>query len=355
MQIFTPFAVKGKGRFVRTLALLLPVVCLVVLLAQTALAQNTFVITDGDQVTVHTSFASDPKTVLDEAGVELDGNDFYTTAAGDGVSEITVQREQTVHVDYCGEVLELGSYGETVGQLLSRNGIKTYGSFSISEDMSALTYDGMQLHIDNVVQAEESYTVEDPYEVVYCNDPTLPVGQEKVLVQGVAGQVLRVAQVVYRNGQEQSRIILEESVLQQPVDEIVAVGTGTKVGEKRTEPLIGDGVIVLPTGEVLTYSSADTYKATAYTSYDAGCDRITATGTYVHAGTVAVDPKVIPYGTRMFIVTNDGRYIYGVSTAEDCGGGVKGKHVDLYFETKAEAYAFGVRSCTIYFLGEEEA
>lgn len=354
MQIFTPFAVKGKGRLIRTLAVLLPMVCLVMLLAQTALAQNTFVITDGNQVTVHTSFASDPETILDEAGVELTGNDFYTTAAGDGISEITVQREQTVHVDYCGEALQLGSYGETVGQLLNRNGIKTYGFFSVSEDMDTLTYDGMQLHIENVVQSEESYTVEDPYETIYCNDPTLPEGEEKVLVEGATGQVLRVAQVVYRNGQEQSRIILEETVLQQPVDEIIAVGTGTNVGEKLDEPLIGDGVIVLPTGEVLTYSSSDTYKATAYTSYDAGCDRITATGTYVHTGTVAVDPTVIPYGTRMFIVTNDGRYIYGVSTAEDCGGGIKGKHVDLYFETKAEAFAFGVRNCTIYFLGEEE-
>ena len=68
MQIFTPFAVKGKGRLLRVIALILPVVCLVVLLAQTALAQNTFVITDGDQVTVHTSFASDPEKILDEAG-----------------------------------------------------------------------------------------------------------------------------------------------------------------------------------------------------------------------------------------------------------------------------------------------
>lgn len=354
MQIFAPFAVKRKGWLIRTIALILPVVCLVVLLAQTALAQNTFVITDGDQVTVHTSFATDPERVLDEAGVELTGNDFYTTAAGDGVSEITVQREQTVHVDYCGEAVAVSSYGETLGELLSRNGMKTYGTYSVSESLNALTYDGMEVHIDNVVQTEEAYTVEYPYETVYCNDPTLPVGEEKVLVEGVTGQVLRKAQVVYKNSQEQSRIILDETVLQQPVDKIVAVGTGTQVGEESDAPLIGDGVIVLPTGEVLTYSSAETFKATAYTSYDAGCDRITATGTWVHTGTVAVDPKVIPYGTRMFIVTNDGRYIYGVSTAEDCGGGVNGNHVDLYFETKAEAFAFGVRNCTIYFLGEEE-
>ena len=90
MQIFAPFKLKRNHRFVRIVALVLPLVCLVVLLSQTALAQNTYVITDGDQVTVHTSYATNPETVLLEAGVELAENDFYTTADGDGVSEITV-------------------------------------------------------------------------------------------------------------------------------------------------------------------------------------------------------------------------------------------------------------------------
>ena len=66
---------------------------------------------------------------------------------------------------------------------------------------------------------------------------------------------------------------------------------------------------------------------------------------------VAVDPSVIPYGTRMFIVANDGSYVYGLSTAEDCGGAIQNKRLDLYMPTLEEAYAFGVRNCTVYFLG----
>ena len=68
-------------------------------------------------------------------------------------------------------------------------------------------------------------------------------------------------------------------------------------------------------------------------------------------GTVAVDPSLIPYGTRMFIVSNDGLYVYGIGTAEDCGGAIRGKRVDLYYPTLSECYAFGRRDCTIYFLG----
>ena len=116
-------------------------------------------------------------------------------------------------------------------------------------------------------------------------------------------------------------------------------------------PIISDGYITLPTGEVLTYTDTATVRATAYTHTDAGCDLITATGSTVHVGTVAVDPRYIPYGTRMFIVANDGSYIYGISEAEDCGGAIKGDRVDLYFPTYAECMEFGWRTCTIYFLG----
>jgi 3D (Asp-Asp-Asp) domain-containing protein len=77
---------------------------------------------------------------------------------------------------------------------------------------------------------------------------------------------------------------------------------------------------------------------------------ITATGTTVHIGTVAVDPRLIAYGTRMFIVANDGSYVYGISTAEDCGSSIKGNRIDLYYDSVEECNRFGIRDCTVYFL-----
>lgn len=356
MQIFAPFMVKRKHTVVWILVLMLSVLCLTALLAQTAFAQNTYVITDGEQVTVHTSFASDPAKVLDEVGVELDEDDFYTTAAGDGISEITVQRGQVVHVNYCGKKMELNTYGETLGALLNRNGIQTYGQYSVSQSLQTMTYDGMQVQIGNVVQAQETYTVELPFETLYCQDPDLPAGQEEIVVSGSAGQLLCSAEVVYVNAQEQSRIVTDETVLERPVNQIVAVGTGSETQEDSGEQelWIGDGIIRLPTGEVLTYTDSGTYNATAYTHMDEGCDMVTATGTRVRWGTVAVDPRMIPYGTRMFIVTEDGSYIYGLATAEDCGGAINGNRIDLYMPTLSEAFRFGRRSCTVYFLGESE-
>ncbi len=53
----------------------------------------------------------------------------------------------------------------------------------------------------------------------------------------------------------------------------------------------------------------------------------------------------------MYIVSDDGSYIYGYATAEDCGGAIQGYMIDLYFDTLAECYAFGRRTCTVYISG----
>ena len=354
MQFFTPFITSKKHRLTRLVMAGLLLAALVVLLALPALAQNTYVITDGDHVTYHTSFSSDPAVVLDEAGVELDSDDFYTTAAFDGSTEIKVQRAQQVTVDYCGKLEQYSSYEETVGDLISRLGIQISGKYSLSHRKDAKIEDGMTLRISNVVETTEVYTVELPAETVYCSDPTLPLGQEKVLTAGSAGQLLRTASVVYLNTHEQSRTVLEETILEHPVDRIVAVGTGENVATTSADLYIGDDFIILPTGEVLTYTHTQTFEATAYTHLDDGCDMKTATQTTVHWGTVAVDPTVIPYGTRMFIITEDGSFVYGIGTAEDCGGAIKNNRLDLYMPTLSQAFSFGRRDVTVYFLGQSQ-
>lgn len=348
MRVYSPAITETKKRIVRIVALLLPLIVLMPLLSQPAFAQTTYVITDGEEVTVHKTFETNPAHVLDEAGLNLDADDVYTTQPGDGVSEITVQRGQQITISYCGEPMIATSYGETLESLFNRLGIPAYGHYEVSLPLETQTFDGMEVVVTSVVEMEQTYTEELAFETTYCEDPNLAEGEEILVQEGAAGQVSYRANVVYVNSQEQSRTVLEEKVIQQPVKKIVRVGTGT--GVQTGEPAIGDGVIITADGEVLTYSRAEQFKATAYTHTDAGCDMTTATGTTVHVGTVAVDPKVIPYGTRMFIVTNDGKYIYGLGTAEDCGGAIKGNRLDLYFPTDPECWAFGVRNCTVYFL-----
>lgn len=352
MQGLPLFAARRRNIFLYVCAIAVPLVLLVTMLSQSVFAQNTFVITDGDQVIVHTTYASDPAMALNEAGVEADADEYYTTQTEDGVYDITVIRDDAVTVWNCGKEMKVLIEDETVGAMLNRIGIPTGENYHISCDLTAVPEDGMIITVDHEVTMEEVYTVEVPFETTTVEDPYLLEGTEQILTEGVVGQVLYTAEVEYRNAQEVSRNIKSKEVLREAKAQVVAVGTGEMAGQKADAPLIGDGVIVLPSGEVLTYYRTDSFVATAYTQYDDGCDSITATQTPVKWGVVAVDPSVVPYGTRMFIMDEDGGFIYGLGTAEDCGTGIDGKRLDLFMHTLSEAFSYGRRNVTVYFLGD---
>ena len=331
--------------------LLLFSVSLMAALSQTAFA-TTYVITDGDRVVTYTTFATDPAEVLGQAGMELSTYDTYTTEAVAGAEAITIQRAQEVTIEYHGKTMKTATFGETAGELLQRLNLDVSGEDMVSCGMEEMAQDGMVIRVDRVTTVQETYTTTVAHETRRYTDPEIPEGMEEILTEGQDGELLCTAEITYVNGVEQKREVLSETMTRVPVTEIIGVGAASEVRTTAADqPVIGDGYITLPTGEVLTYTDTDTIRATAYTHTDAGCDLITATGTTVHWGTVAVDPRYIPDGTRMFIVANDGSFVYGIAVAEDCGGDIKGDRMDLYMPTYEECMQFGRKVCTIYYLG----
>ena len=254
-----------------------------------------------------------------------------------------------VTIKYHGKTTRTVSFGETVAQLLHRLKLPVSGEDVVSHGMDMLVSEGTEIRIDRVVTSREVYASDVAHDVLRCQDPTLPAGTERILTEGVDGELRCEAEVTYINGTEFRRLVQSRRVTRPSVTEVIAVGTGKT--QKTDRPLISDGFITLPTGEVLTYTDTATIRATAYTHTDAGCDFITSTGTTVRWGTVAVDPRYIPYGTRMFIMAANGSYVYGIAVAEDCGGDIKGDRMDLYMPTYEQCMEFGRRVCTVYFLG----
>ena len=122
MQFFTPFITSKKHRLTRIVMVGVLLAALVVLLAQTALAQITYVITDGDHVTYHTSFSSDPAVVLDEAGVELDSDDFYTTvfftSSGMKLMPDIIMTPKSLDTDFAAGDLYISAIRNTCGLLV---------------------------------------------------------------------------------------------------------------------------------------------------------------------------------------------------------------------------------------------
>ena len=103
------------------------------------------------------------------------------------------------------------------------------------------------------------------------------------------------------------------------------------------------------------YKKAITMTATAYDPTLNGtipASQKTAYGLVCQYGVVAVDPKVIPLGTKLYIESSDGgaSWVYGYCIAGDTGGAIKGNKVDLCFSTPEECRRFGRKTATVYIL-----
>ena len=246
------------------------------------------------------------------------------------------------------------------------------------------TYDGMTIELVHTeTRIEEADTVV-PYPVNYYEDPELEPEEEIVLVAGQNGLTHVKSEVTYRNGKEVSRVVVQETVQTKPVTQLVIRGVDRTIMEQPADPEPAEqaapaassgtasgssssgssssggsrydgsaetsgNVIMTSSGESYTYVDVMTCSATAYTCE--GYVGHTYSGTLARVGAIAVDPTVIPLGTKMYVVSNDGQYVYGYCVAEDIGGGIKGNKIDLYFDTYAECWDFGVRMCTVYILG----
>ena len=348
MSTLRKFAIRKDNAAMRLVIMLLIPMLLMATVSMTAYAQSGYIIYDGEERHVILSDATEPSEILSDAGIELGRADIIEMTKDGMRPEITIYRNQMIYINNGGRKMVTNTHGETVGELLERVNLQLNEGDAIDVELTEQTFDGMVLNIDRWTTGTEFVTEVVPFETEYVQTNKMIKGDEKIVSEGVNGELKHTAKITYFNGEEVSREIIATEEVLAPVNQIVEQGTFDAEPGKLT---IKDGVIVTADGEIYTYTRTMQAKATAYTHTDAGCDMITATGTTVHWGTVAVDPKKIPYGTKMFIVSNDGKYVYGLSAAEDCGGSIKGNRIDLYMPTTSECFTFGVRNCTVYFLG----
>ena len=240
--------------------------------------------------------------------------------------------------------------GETVSVLLMREGVNVGALDLVYVD---LTGDDIVLEIGTDITYYETASEPVAFQTVTVPDYTLAKGDTVVTQQGIPGYRDITYEVIYADGLFVSRQAVAEGK-STAVDQIVSVGT--LVTEAQSGDTIdsvvrnedGSGYLLLKSGDSLHYSRSMDVTCTAYTANVGVVGTITATGTKVHTGVVAVDRSVIPLGSRMFITTSQGDITYGMGVAEDTG--VRGTVVDLYMNSYNECMQFGRRSSIVYFL-----
>ena len=192
-----------------------------------------------------------------------------------------------------------------------------------------------------VTQKDEVATEEISFSIVKRLNPSLEAGVINTVQEGVNGVKNVTYTVTYKKGEEVSREVVSEEIVKAPVDKIVEYGN--KNASKDAPVNTGD----------LDYKYVITCEATAYdlsAEENGGYAGQTATGVPLDKGVIAVDPRVIPLGSRVYIEALDGSWSYGYAVAADTGGAIKGKRVDLCYRTRSECIQFGRRACRVYVL-----
>lgn len=213
----------------------------------------------------------------------------------------------------------------TVGELIELLGIQLDEHELLKTDLTAVIDRDMEINVDNVSYDTVTEDFEIDYEVKYVDVESIPKGTKQVHQQGSEGIRTVEYRVTYVNGVEIEREKTGEYVSREPVTMIIYNGVGGMVN-------IG--------GTYYSYSSTFECKSTVYSGGGS-----TASGIPASENVIAVDPSVIPLGSRVYI---EG---VGIRIAADTGGAIKGKFIDIYFNSSNPAYySYGVKYVKVYVL-----
>lgn len=284
--------------------------------------------------------------VLRSLGLELAPGDRLTERNENGTRRITVERAQTVTFVTPEGERTLTTLPTTAGALLQRLSAAPDDGLRLCCDPALPTFDGMRLELRAVREFVRERRETIPAATLRLESPALAAGETALLCPGRDGLRTCRERVRTENGVEVACTPLDAASELAPCARIELYGVEREARLQPTDAPDG-GVLETASGELLKYSRVLQCEATAYSCE--GRVGTTATGTRARVGAIAVDPRYIPYGTRMYVVSNDGVYVYGFATAEDCGG-FRGWRIDLYFDTVDECWQFGRRACTVYVL-----
>lgn len=213
----------------------------------------------------------------------------------------------------------------TVGELISLLGIELDENELMKTDLDAVIKEDTEINVDNVSYDTVTEDYEIDYEIEYVDVESIPKGTKVVHQEGSEGVRTVVYTVTYLNGVEIEREKTDEYVSREPVTMIVYNGVGGMVN-------IG--------GTYYSYSSKFECKSTVYSGGGG-----TASGIPASEDVIAVDPSVIPLGSRVYI---EG---VGIRIAADTGGAIKGNFIDIYYDSDNPAYyGYGIKYVTVYIL-----
>lgn len=296
------------------------------------------VVIDGQEKQYKT-FKSTVGKVLKEENIALGEKDKVEPKLDYKLSKndkITIKRAFNINVAVDGEVLDILTSDEKVDDVLKAQNIQLRAADKVNPALDSKLSKDMKIEVIRV----DSKTVVDSSTVDFTTtvktNSSMPNTQKKVLQEGQQGERQVTTEITYENGKEVLRTILNDTITKKPVEKIVVQGTYPLMPINRG-------------GDPIPYKNVFKVRATAYSAIHGIGTTYTASGRLAVRNpdgysTIAVDPKVLPYGTKVFV---EG---YGLAIAADCGSGIQDNEIDVFFDYRSEALKWAVKYVNVYVL-----
>ncbi len=333
---------------IRGISLLLAITSV---LAIAVCASHTIRVSDGKDTYVVTTAVDSAEQITQKVAKSPD---YKVTSVNQGLyaTDVTIIYNVALTVTMGNHTETYETNSGVLREVLAELGIIVDEFDIVYPALDTVVVSDTYVDIVNVEYRTEEFLEEIPYGTSYEYSDQYYTTQKKV-VAGVPGSKNVTYSVMYVNGVPTMKTALNEVTVSEPVNETTYIGTVAPTHANSYDGTIStlkvpDDLELDVNGIPVNYSKVKTLHATAYTHTGSRCSTLV----WPQPGYVAVDPKKIPYGTRMYIVSADGKYVYGYAIAADTGGFIYDGRtdMDLFLDTETQCRNFGRRNITVYFL-----
>lgn len=402
--------VKGLKRIIPLVTL--GVIGITAVVSVTVLSRTIYITADNETVRV-TKIGSNTEDILGIAGITVEDNDQVIREDNDDSISIKINRAMCLSVNVDGNKKETIMHGGTVADLMTELDINLSDIDVVEPSLDTKLEDNMNISVtrwyninfsdngeskniavpegnvkstldylqcdamdeDDIINCDfEDIITEDfsividrvsyeefteiekiPYKKTTQNTSSLYTGETKISVNGADGERKLLKKKTIVNGEVTEVEVISIDIIKEAVNEVTLVGTKQKtvtipLSSKYSYTVTeGPGTFIDHNGNSVYYKKSMSGSCTAY--YEPA-GSLCSTGRTVGYGNVAVNPNIIPYGTRMYVVSADGSIVYGYATAADTGGALMAGLglLDLYFPSEAACVNFGRRNMVVYIL-----
>ncbi|MBQ5754593.1 MAG: G5 domain-containing protein [Oscillospiraceae bacterium] len=309
-------------------------------------ALHTVRVTDSwGQSNTLVTWQKDPAALMALTGFELlEGDRYYFADNGNSTLSLNIQRAFPVQVKADGMTLEARLCSGTVEEVLAQCGVALGEHDYTQPSLNTQVDEDTAITVHRVEYRDTITTEPIPYETEYVYSSLFHRFKSRTMTMQEGEDGIREfthRERVVDGDVESSQIVKVEDTLAPKSEIIKAYGERAPVSA-----LSGPEVV---NGKPVSYTAVYTGRATGYSAKRGRG----SSGLGLHYGTVAVNPNLIPYGTKLYIESTDGKFVYGYAIATDTGTALMDGRVlvDLFYETYDESVMNGAKIVNVYVVG----